>query len=108
MRLLVVFALGCSGTPSGVPQPLVAATGKGSGAATDELVVKVSDLRSDDGTVRCFLYDSGDEFPDSKKHVIANAVALPSTHAGTCRFAGIARDHDYAIVTLHDENNDNV
>jgi len=108
MRLLVVFAIACSSTPTGAPQPLVAVTGKGSGAAADELVVKVSDLRSDEGTVRCYLYDSGDEFPDSKKHVIASAVALPSAHGGTCTFAGIGRDHDYAIVTLHDENNDNV
>ncbi|HET9992579.1 MAG TPA: DUF2141 domain-containing protein, partial [Kofleriaceae bacterium] len=71
-------------------------------------VIKVSDLRSDEGTIRCYLYDNGEDFPDSKKHVVAAAVALPAAHAGTCTFGGIAQNHDYAIVTLHDENNDNV
>jgi uncharacterized protein (DUF2141 family) len=106
--LLVALALLGCGTPSGTPQPYVAVTGKGSGSAVDELVVAVSALRSDQGTVRCYLYNDGKDFPDSKDHVIAAAVALPSGRAGTCKFGAVARDHDYAIVTLHDENNDNV
>ncbi|HEY6036983.1 MAG TPA: DUF2141 domain-containing protein [Kofleriaceae bacterium] len=109
MRSLVVVLalLGC-GTPNGTPQPYVAVAGKGSGSAVDELVVAVSALRSDQGTVRCYLYNDGTDFPDSKDHVIAAAVALPAGRAATCKFDAVARDHDYAIVTLHDENNDNV
>lgn len=103
-----VFMIGCSGTPAGKPQPYVAVESKGSGAAVDALVVAVSALRSDQGTIRCYLYDNGDGFPDAKQHVIAGAVALPTARAGTCTFSGVVRDHDYAIVILHDENNDNV
>ncbi|MEP6860968.1 MAG: DUF2141 domain-containing protein [Deltaproteobacteria bacterium] len=105
---LIVFVLGCSSTPAGKPQPYVEVAAKGSGAVVDELVVAVSALRSDQGTIRCYLYDNGEDFPDAKQHVIAAAVALPAARAGTCRFSGVTRDRDYAIVTLHDENNDNV
>jgi uncharacterized protein (DUF2141 family) len=68
----------------------------------------VTGLRSDEGTVRCFLYDNGEDFPDSAVHVIAKAVALPAGKTATCKFTGVHRDRDYAIVILHDENNDNV
>jgi uncharacterized protein (DUF2141 family) len=105
---LFVFVLGCSGTPAGKPQPYVAVASQGSGAAVDELVVAVTALRSDQGTIRCYLYDNGEDFPDAKQHVIAAAVALPAARAGTCTFGGVTRDRDYAIVILHDENNDNV
>ena len=40
--------------------------------------------------------------------MIAKAVALPTSRAATCKFAGVLRDRDYAIVILHDENNDNI
>jgi uncharacterized protein (DUF2141 family) len=105
---LVAFVLGCSGTPAGKPQPYVAVASQGSGAAVDELVVAVSALRSDQGTIRCYLYDGGEGFPDAREHVVAAAVALPAARAGTCTFSGVTPDRDYAIVTLHDENNDNV
>jgi uncharacterized protein (DUF2141 family) len=104
----LAFVLGCGGTPAGKPQPYVAVTSMGSGAAVDELVVAVSALRSDQGTIRCYLYDGAEDFPESTQHIIAKAVALPSARAGTCTFSGVAPDRDYAIVTLHDENNDNV
>ncbi|MEO6773809.1 MAG: DUF2141 domain-containing protein [Kofleriaceae bacterium] len=110
MRLpwTIVVALAGCGSAAGTPQPYVAVAGTGSGAVVDELVVAVSGLRSDQGTVRCYLFDDGTGFPDSKDHVIAAAVALPAARAGTCRFRGVRRDRDYAIVLLHDENNDNV
>ena len=108
MRLVAVLLLVACGTPSGPPQPYVAAVGKGSGATADEIVATVTELRNDDGTVRCFLYDDAADFPDSQAHIVARAVALPVQHQGTCRFSAIARDRDYAIVILHDENNDNI
>ena len=103
-----LVVLGCSGTPAGKPQPYLAVASQGSGAAVDELVVAVSALHSDQGTIRCYLYDNGDGFPEARQHVVAAAVALPAARAGTCTFAGVTPDRDYAIVILHDENNDNV
>jgi len=108
MKRITMLVLASCGTPSGPPQPYVAAVGKGSGAPVDELVVTVDELRNNDGTVRCFLYDDGTDFPDSATHVIAKAVGLPAAHAATCKFEGVGRNRDYAIVILHDENNDNV
>ena len=110
MRTALIGALlcGCHGTPDGKPQPYVAEVGNGSGAVVDQITVNVSALRNDDGTVRCFLYNDGTDFPDSVTHVIAKAVALPDAHAASCVFGGVAQNHDYAIVILHDENNDNV
>jgi uncharacterized protein (DUF2141 family) len=110
MRIVLIGALlfGCHGTPDGKPQPFVAEVSKGSGAVVDQITVNVSALRSDEGTVRCFLYNDGADFPDSATHVIAKAVALPADRAGACVFAGVAPNRDYAIVILHDENNDNV
>jgi uncharacterized protein (DUF2141 family) len=113
-----VGGLGCA-TPNGTPQPRVAQVGRvsghdvsaaptGDGAAPDTIAVTVVGLRSDAGTVRCFLYDSAEHFPDSKEHVIGKAVAIPSGRRGTCSFVNVGRDHDYAIVVLHDENNDGV
>jgi uncharacterized protein (DUF2141 family) len=108
-RLSICLAtLGACSTPSGPPQPYVATVGQGSGAAPDEISVVVKGLRSDAGTVRCFLYNDESGFPDSEAHIVARAVALPTGHAGTCTFTGVGRDHDYAVVILHDENNDNI
>ena len=106
-RLLILAVAACS-TPAGPKQPSVAVEGVVGSAAGDTISVAVTALRSDEGTVRCFLYDNGDGFPDSSAHVIAKAVALPAARAATCKFAGIPRDRDYAIVILHDENNDNI
>ncbi len=119
---LSLVLLAACGTPKGPPQPFVQAVGevkaKGQGAergagpdrgqATNELTVEVSNLRSDAGTVRCFLYDGPDGFPDNAAHLVAKAVALPAARAASCRFTGLAADHDYAVVTLHDEDNDGV
>ena len=108
VKCALLFLFACHGTPDGKPQPYVEAVGKGSGAVVDQITVNVTALRSDEGTVRCFLYNDGTDFPDSATHVIAKAVALPAAHAGTCVFSGVAQNSDYAIVILHDENNDDV
>ena len=112
--LLGALVIGC-GTPVGVTQPRVARVGvvggheAGAGErAPDAIAVTVIGLRSDAGTVRCFLYDQPEDFPDSKQHVIGSAVAIPSGQRATCTFTSVGRDHDYAIVVLHDENNDAV
>ncbi len=107
-RFAAVLLAACHSTPSGPPQPYVEKVGRGSGASLDEITVTVSALRSDQGMVRCSLYDDGAEFPESATHVIARAVARPAGKSGTCVFRGVARGRDYAIVLHHDENNDNV
>jgi uncharacterized protein (DUF2141 family) len=108
-RLSVAVVLAaCHGTPSGSPQPYVEHVAVGSGARVDEITVQLSSLRSDDGMVRCSLYDDGTAFPESQDHVIARAVTRPSGRGGTCVFRGVARARDYAVVVHHDENNDNV
>ncbi len=105
---VATLGLAACATPAGTPQPRVAAVGVLGGDAPDRLDVVISGLRSDDGTVRCYLYDDSDGFPDSKQHVVGRAVGLPSARRATCRFTGLGRDHDFAVVILHDENNDNV
>ena len=110
MRVALLALVACS-TPNGPTQPFVAkegVVGSAAAPAPDTIAVPVTGLRSDEGTVRCFLYDNAEDFPDSSVHVIARAVALPSGRAAACKFAGVARDRDYAIVILHDENNDNI
>ncbi len=105
-KLSLVFLIACHATPSGQPQPLVERVALGSGAPVDEITVHVSALRDERGMVRCSLYDDGAAFPESQAHVIARAVASPSS--STCVFRGVARAKDYAVVIHHDENNDNV
>ena len=104
----VVLLVACRSTASGPPQPYVEKVGSGSGAPLDEITVTATALRSDEGMVRCSLYDDDDEFPESPKHVIARAVARPAGRSGTCVFTSVARGRDYALVLHHDENNDNV
>ncbi len=106
--LVLVTCAACHGTPNGPPQPFVERVGTGSGSLPDQIVVQLSALRSDDGMVRCSLYDDGEAFPESQTHVIARAVARPSGRGGTCVFRGVERARDYAIVVHHDENNDAV
>jgi uncharacterized protein (DUF2141 family) len=104
---LLGFLWACR-TPTGTLQPFVATDGAMAAAPDDMITVAVSALRSDAGTVRCYLYDGADGFPDAITHVVAKAVALPRARAATCRFTGVLRARDYAIVILHDENNDAV
>jgi uncharacterized protein (DUF2141 family) len=106
--VISIVALAACGTPKGTPQPHVARVAVMGGAASDQLDVAVSGLRSDAGTIRCYLYDDGDRFPDAKEHVVGKAIALPSGGRATCELVGVRRDHDFAVVILHDENNDNV
>ena len=105
--LLLGVMVACR-TAAGTPQPYRATDGAMAGAAVDEITVAVTGLRSDHGTVRCYLYDAGEGFPEARTHVVAAAVGLPAARAASCRFAGVGPHHDYALVVLHDENNDAV
>jgi uncharacterized protein (DUF2141 family) len=70
------------------------------------VVVRVTGLRSDSGSVRCSLYDDADGFPEGQKHVVGRARAVPSGKAATCTIAAPGRGKRYAVVIHHDENDD--
>lgn len=72
----------------------------------DRIVVRVTGLRSDSGSVRCSLYDDAEGFPEGQKHVVARSRALPSGKGATCTFAAPGRGKRYAVVIHHDENDD--
>ena len=77
-------------------------------AVTDRVDVLVTGLRNDHGVLRCSLYDSADGFPESTRHVVARATGTPSGGGANCRFSGVPRGRDMAVVIHHDENNDAV
>jgi len=75
-------------------------------ASEDKIVVRVTALRNSKGSVRCSLYNSGDGFPQSQKHIVGRARAVPSDKSATCTFARPARGQKFAVVIHHDENDD--
>lgn len=76
--------------------------------AEDRIIVKVTGLRSDSGSVRCSLYDDPAGFPTDQKHVVARVRAVPKDKTATCIFKSPKRGQKYAAVIHHDENDDNV
>jgi uncharacterized protein (DUF2141 family) len=93
--------------PSSAAQPQAVKVGSVR-AVADRVDVQVTGLRNDHGVVRCSLYDSADGFPESTRHVVARATGTPSGGSANCRFTGVPRGHDLAVVIYHDENNDAV
>lgn len=76
--------------------------------AEDKIVVKVTGLRNDNGSVRCSLYDDADGFPEQQKHVVARVRAVPKDKVATCTFKSPKKGQKYAAVIHHDENDDGV
>ena len=76
--------------------------------AEDKIVVRVSGLRNDNGSVRCSLYDNAEGFPTDQKHVVARVRAVPKDKGATCTFKSPKRGQKYAAVIHHDENDDGV
>lgn len=74
----------------------------------DKIIVKVTGLRSDSGSVRCSLYDDADGFPEQQKHVVARVRAVAKDKVATCTFKSPKRGQKYAAVIHHDENDDGV
>ena len=66
-----------------------------------ELVITVTDIRSDEGLVRLAVFDDAKEFPEGEmvknRDIPARAVAL------TVRFTGL-KPGRYAVAMHHDEN----
>lgn len=78
------------------------------GGATEadgaRIQVKVTDLRNADGVVRACITRDPKAFPDCDKGAVAEVVAMPDGSTASLSFGGIAPGR-YAIVLLHDENN---
>ncbi len=90
----------------GVAAAAVQAQGQTQPGLEDAIVVRVSSLRSDRGSVRCSLYDDAEGFPQGQKHVIARTRVVPQDSKATCTFEGPRRGQTYAVVIHHDENDD--
>ena len=102
----LLFACTSSASKSKTKPPAVTSVGTIDGAPSDTLAVDIEKIHNDLGSVRCSLYDNGEGFPRSEKHIIAKAVARPMAGKAMCQFVGLHRDRDYAIVMIHDEDND--
>lgn len=72
--------------------------------APGRISVAVSGLHSDNGVVRCGLYDSADNFRKPGREV-RGVVARPNGQQATCIFTGIAAG-SYAVAVFHAEQNE--
>ena len=78
------------------------------GTTEDKIVIKVTGLRNDNGSVRCSLYDDAEGWPEGQKHVVARVRAVPKDKTVTCTFKSPKKGQKYAAVIHHDENDDGV
>jgi uncharacterized protein (DUF2141 family) len=90
MVIELLIALGLS---SGVPPAEASGT---------KLVVKVTNLPSKHGRLRCALFDGGKGFPDDVTHAKKRLSVSP--HSPVCVFEDVAAGW-YAVSVLHDANN---
>lgn len=74
-------------------------------ASAGEVVITITDLRSDKGVVRACMTTKQSIFPKCRKDPAAHRTVIPAGKAVTIRFPNVAPG-DYAIALLHDENND--
>jgi len=72
-------------------------------AQAGEVVVTVTDLRSDKGVVRACMTTRADIFPKCIKDPAAHRAVVPAGKDLVIRFTGV-KPGDYAIALLHDEN----
>ena len=74
-------------------------------AAAGEVVITVTELRSNKGVVRACMTTKEKIFPKCRKDPASYRAVVPAGKKITIRFAGV-EPGDYAIALLHDENND--
>lgn len=72
-------------------------------AAAGEVVITVTDLRSDKGVVRACMTKREDVFPKCIKDPGAYRTVVPAGKAVEIRFVDV-KPGDYAVALLHDEN----
>jgi uncharacterized protein (DUF2141 family) len=82
------------------PSPSASAT-----PIADRLEAEMLNLRNSNGSVKCALFASADGFPRDDDKAVASASAPIDAGHATCVFDGL-QPGAYAIVVLHDENND--
>lgn len=69
----------------------------------NRVVVHFIRLRSDEGRVRCALFDSADGFPSHVNRAVATTRSEVHDRRATCTFTGI-HPGVYAVIAYHDEN----
>jgi uncharacterized protein (DUF2141 family) len=67
------------------------------------LVVAVSEMRSDHGSVRCMLFSSATGFPSDPSRSVARAAAAPHGGRAECVFENVTPG-TYAVAAHHDED----
>jgi uncharacterized protein (DUF2141 family) len=71
------------------------------------LVVEITSLRNDGGTVGCLLFASRTGFPTEPSRAIARTGSVPSGRRAQCVFDDLAPG-TYAVAVHHDEDGDGV
>ncbi|MEO0590343.1 MAG: DUF2141 domain-containing protein [Pseudomonadota bacterium] len=74
-------------------------------AAAGEVVITITDLRSDKGVVRACMTTQEKIFPKCRKDPASHRTVVPAGESVTIRFTDV-EPGDYAVALLHDENND--
>ncbi len=72
-------------------------------ATANEIVITVTNLRSDEGVVRACMTTNQKVFPRCIKDPESHRTVVPAGKTVTIRFTGV-KPGDYAIALLHDEN----
>jgi len=73
------------------------------GAHGVDVVINVSNLRNEKGTVRACMTNDPDRFPRCRDDAVSYRLVVPTSEASTLRFRNVAPG-TYAIALLHDEN----
>jgi uncharacterized protein (DUF2141 family) len=68
------------------------------------LEVRISNVRSNNGMVRCLLFAGPDGFPTRPERAMAQMRVAPRGGAAQCVFERVPRG-TYAVAIHHDENN---
>ena len=74
-------------------------------AAAGEVVITITDLRSDKGVVRACMTTQEKIFPKCRKDPASHRTVVPAGESVTIRFTDV-EPGEYAVALLHDENND--
>ncbi len=82
---------------------IAASVGAAAPAQAGEVVITVTDLRSNKGVVRACMTTRADIFPKCIKDPDAHRTVVPASGKLEIRFTGV-KPGSYAIALLHDEN----
>lgn len=74
-------------------------------APRGSITIVATDFRTNDGRLRCFLYDQPDAFPTHPDRAYAGALGRLSGGRASCTFQDVPPGR-YAIALHHDQNMD--